>query len=172
MTAALAWTSVGIATGYRGNTRVSTARAMAHGASTACHGCGLGTCRGSVRGKLRVTNHGNPRKSAAIATAISADAEPQQFSRPSAAIATAILRYAAMATEVRGSCHGNSTDVKPQQFSRPSAAILRYTAIATKVPAIATANSTAFRGHPRQLNYNVNRRQFTCNHGSCNGNPR
>ena len=106
MTAALAWTSVGIATGYRGNTRVSTARAMAHGASTACHGCGLGTCRGSVRGKLRVTNHGNPRKSAAIATAISADAEPQQFSRPSAAIATAILRYAAITTEDCGNCHG------------------------------------------------------------------
>ena len=66
------------------------------------HGCGThGTCRGSFRGKLRRTNHGNPRKlpwqfpwvSAAIATAVFADVQPKQFPRPSAA--------------VRGNCHGN-----------------------------------------------------------------
>ena len=66
MTVALPWSSVGLSTGYRGNPRVSTARATAfhctwrfHGK---CHGCGHGTCRGSVRGNLRGTNHGNSRK--------------------------------------------------------------------------------------------------------------
>ena len=66
MTVALPWFSVGLSTGYRGNPRVSTARATAfhctwrfHGK---CHCCGHGTCRGSVRGNLRGTNHGNPRK--------------------------------------------------------------------------------------------------------------
>ena len=58
-----------------------------------CHGCGHGTCRGSVRGKLRRTNHGNPRNSAAIVMAVFADVQPQQFPPPSAA--------------VRGHCHGN-----------------------------------------------------------------
>ena len=121
-----------------------------------------------------------PRKPAAIATAISADVKPQQFPRPSAVIVTAIFRYAAIATEVRGNCHGNfrgsqttaiSTTIRgnppiqgnchgnPRQLPRKSTAI-------------ATAISTAFRGHPRQLNCHVNRRQFPCNHGRCNGNPR
>ena len=66
MTVALPWSCVGLCTGYRGNPRVSTARATAfrctwrfHGK---CHGCGHGTCRGSVRGNLPGTNHGNPRK--------------------------------------------------------------------------------------------------------------
>ena len=66
MTVTIPWSSVGLSTGYRGNPRVSTARATAfhctwrfHGK---CHGCGHGTCRGSVRGNLRGTNHGNPRK--------------------------------------------------------------------------------------------------------------
>ena len=55
-----------------------------------------------------------PRKSAAIATAISADVKPQQFPRPSAAI----LRYTAIATEVHHSCHR-----KFYGIARPSAAI-------------------------------------------------
>ena len=55
-----------------------------------------------------------PRKSAAIATAISADVRPQQFPRPSAAI----LRYTASATEVHGNCHSNFHGIP-----RPSAAI-------------------------------------------------
>ena len=66
MTVALPWSSVGLSTGYRGNPRVSTARATAcrctwrfHGK---CHGCGHGTCRGSVHGNLRGTDHDNPRK--------------------------------------------------------------------------------------------------------------
>ena len=57
---------MGLATGYRGNPRVSTARATAfhcamrfHGK---CHGCGHGTCRASVRGNLRGSRHVNPRK--------------------------------------------------------------------------------------------------------------
>ena len=89
-----------------------------------CYGCGHGTCRGSVRGKLCGTNHGNPRKSAAIATVISADVKPQQnkhdrpgelsrqssdtrqLPRKSTAVTTAIY------TAVRGhprqlSCHVN-----------------------------------------------------------------
>ena len=94
MTAALPWTSVGVATG------------KGHGSwrfDGKCHSsCGHGTCRGSVHGKLRCTNHGNPRKSGANAMAISADVKPQQFTRPSAAIVTAILRYAAIATKIRG----------------------------------------------------------------------
>ena len=61
--------------------------------------------------QIRGTNHGNPRKSATHL--------PQPFPRtsnhsnfhghprPSAAIATAILRYAAIATEARGNCHVN-----------------------------------------------------------------
>ena len=99
------------------------------------YGCGHDTCRGSVRGKLRRTNHGNPRKSAAIATVISADVKPQQFPLPSAAIRgqwqssdTRQLprKAAAIATAI-------SAEVKPQQFPRPSAAILRYVAVATEV---------------------------------------
>ena len=97
VTVALPWSSMGLSTSYRGNPRVSTARATAfrctwrfHGK---CHGCGHGTCRGSVRGKLRGTNHGNPRKSAANATVLSAAVKPHQFPRSSAAI--------------RGHCHGN-----------------------------------------------------------------
>ena len=38
-----------------------------------CHGCGHGTYHGSVRGKLRRTNHSNPQKSTSIATVFSAE---------------------------------------------------------------------------------------------------
>ena len=157
MTTALPWTSVGVATGYRGNRRVSTARATAHGASTAdCHGCGHGTCRGSVRGKLRGTNHVNPRKSAAIATAISADVKPQQFPRPSAAI----RGHCHGNPLIRGNCHGNprplsgqiSADVNPQHFVRPSAAIDNYHGSPRQLPRQFpwTSNHSNFHGHPRQ----------------------
>ena len=93
-----------------------------------CHGCGHGTCRDAVRGILRGINHGNPRKSAVIATAISADVKPQQFPRLSAAI----LRYPATATDVHGDCRSNSHGI-PQ----PSTAIElpRYsTAISLQSP--------------------------------------
>ena len=66
MTTALSWSSMGLATGYRGNPRVFTARATAFHCTwrfhSKCHGCGHGTCRGCVRGNLRGTRHGNPRK--------------------------------------------------------------------------------------------------------------
>ena len=61
VTVTLPWSSVGLATGYRGNPRVSTARATAFHCTShfhgKCRGCGHGTCRGSVRGNLRGTNH-------------------------------------------------------------------------------------------------------------------
>ena len=66
MTAALPWTSVGVATGYRGNPRVSTAKAMAYGASTA-NDTVVATARAAC---LSVANsvvptmvtHGSPRQ--------------------------------------------------------------------------------------------------------------
>ena len=66
ITATLMWTSVSVATGYRGNLRVSTARATAHCASTA-NATVVATARAVV---LSVENsvvptmatHGSPRK--------------------------------------------------------------------------------------------------------------
>ena len=125
----------------------STARATSHGDSTA-NVTVAATARAAVL-------------SVAIATAISADAKPQQFPRPSATIATAILRHMAIATEIRGNCHGNFRGRQTTAISSTIHGNLRYKAIATEV-----------RGHPRQLNCHVNGRQFPYNHGSCNGNPR
>ena len=101
MTAEFPWTSVGVATGHRGNSRVSTTSATAHGVHGSCHRCDHGTCRGSVRGKLRRANDGNPQKSAVIATAVSV----------------------AKSTAIRGHYHGNAaitTEFRgnPRQFSR------------------------------------------------------
>ena len=66
MTEALPWYSVGLSKGDRGDTRVSTARATAFHCTWRFHGkrqgCGHRTCRGSVCGNLRGTNHGNPWK--------------------------------------------------------------------------------------------------------------
>ena len=68
-----------------------------------CHGCDHRTCRVSVRGKLRRTNHSNPRKSAETAFAIS--------------------------TAIRGHCHSKATittEIRgyqrqlPRQFPRKS----------------------------------------------------
>ena len=127
-----------------------------------CHGCGPGTCHGYVRGKLRGTKHVNPRTSPAITTVISADVKPQQCPRPSAA--------------TRGYCHGNLlTRVNyrgrprqlPRQFPLTSNysnfnGHQRYSSDTMQLPqkstTIATAISTAFQGHPRQLNCYVNRR--------------
>ena len=66
MTAALPWTYVGAAKGYRGNPRVPAARATPHGASTA-NATVVATARAVV---LSVENsvvptmatHGSPRK--------------------------------------------------------------------------------------------------------------
>ena len=123
-----------------------------------CHGCGHGTCRGSVRGELRGTNHGHPRKAAAIATAISADVKPQQFPRPSAAIATATLRYAAITTEVRGNCHGNFRG-------------RQTTAILTAIHSHCHGNPPIrgkYHGSPRQLPRPFPR---TSNHSNFHGHP-
>ena len=90
MTAELSWTSVGVATGYRGNLRVSTASATAHGTSTA-NATFVVTARAAV---LSVANpvvptmaiHGGLRH-------LPGQVSPWQFLRPSAA--------------VRGKCHCN-----------------------------------------------------------------
>ena len=66
MTATFPWASVGVDTGYRGNPRVSTARATAHDASTA-NATVVATARAAV---LSVANsvvptmatHGSPRQ--------------------------------------------------------------------------------------------------------------
>ena len=87
----------------------STASATAHGSSTANATTVVATARAAVvRGKLRPINHGNPRKSAAIAMAETA-----------AAISTAICGHGhgntAITTEVRG-----SPRQLPWQFPRAS----------------------------------------------------
>ena len=77
MTAELPRTSTGVATGYCGYPWNS---AYFHGKCHGSwhfhgkgHGCVHGTSSGSVRGKLCGTNHGNPQKSAPIATEVSAE---------------------------------------------------------------------------------------------------
>ena len=93
-----------------------------------CHGNPptRGNCHG-IQGNFHGNFHG--RQSPAIST------ETHGIPRPSSAIATAILQYVAIATELHGNCHGgnchgNFTDVNPLQFPR---------------------KTTAFHGHPRQL---------------------
>ena len=133
MTAEFPWISVGVATDYRGNPRVFTASATGHGTSAAnATVVATARSRGSSRGKLHRTNNGNPRKSAETAVTISTAIRgylprqrgnhhgsprqlPRQFPRtsnrsnfhghprPSASIASAILRYEVASTEVRGS---------------------------------------------------------------------
>ena len=74
-------------------------------------------------------HHGSPRKSAAIATAVSAAVEPQKFIRPSATVALCHGNHS-----IRGKHHGSprtpaaiaaecSPDVEPQQSTRSSAAV-------------------------------------------------
>ena len=133
MTVALPWSSVGLATGYRGNPRVSTARATAfhvHGASTASAtvGYGHGTCRGSVHDNLRGTCHGKPRKYHGNCHGIFhghlhviCRGNPRQ----STAKATAFPGNChgnpptASAMTIRGNCHGTPRQL-PQQFPRTS----------------------------------------------------
>ena len=162
-----------ITTGYRGNSRVSTACAMAHGTSTATATV-VATARAAV---LSVANSivstmatdGSPRKFCAetavtISTAIRGYCHgnaaittksrvilrqlPRQFPRtsnrrnfhghpwPSAAIDAAILRCATITTKVRGYCqstyrgsvrgklrHTNHAHGSPRQFPRQFATI-------------------------------------------------
>ena len=125
------------------------------------HGCGHGTFRGSVRGKGRRTNHGNPRKSAANATKF--------FAQTAVAFSTAIpghcLGNAAITTEVRG-----SRRQLPRHFPRasirsnfhghpwPSAAIttiiLRYAANTTEVRGVCHSTCRgSVRGKFRRTNH-------------------
>ena len=111
MTAEHPWTSASVAKGYRGNPRVSTASATAHDTSTA-NATVVAIARAAVFPlansvvpamptdecsrqwpRPRDNDPGGPRKSAAIATAVVAEVQPQQFSRLSVA--------------VRGHFHGN-----------------------------------------------------------------
>ena len=129
MTTALPWTSAGVAAGYRRNPRVSTASATDHGTPRQMPRFSHGTRRSSVGGKLGRINHGNPA-AVAISTdfrgrchgnaAITPEVReivgqfPRHFPRtssqrnfhdhprPSAAIAKAIPRYAAIITQVCG----------------------------------------------------------------------
>ena len=134
MTAALPWTSMGVATDYRGNPRVSTARATAHGASTA-HATVVATARAAV---LSVANsvvptmatHGSPRQLPRqfprTSNHSNFDGHPQPLPRQSSDTRQIPRKSAATATAI-------SADVKPQQFPRPSAAILRHPGIVTQV---------------------------------------
>ena len=66
MTAELPWTSVGVATGYRGNPRVSTESATAHGTSTA-NAMVMATARAAVLSAANfvvstMATHGSPRQ--------------------------------------------------------------------------------------------------------------
>ena len=147
MTAALPWTSMGVATDYRGNPRVSTARATAHGASTA-HATVVATARAAV---LSVANsvvptmatHGRPRQLPRQFPRTSNHSNfhghPQQLSRHSSDTWQLPRKSAAIATAILA-------DVKPQQFPRPPAVILRYAAIATDVHGNCHSN---FHGIPQ-----------------------
>ena len=109
MTAELPWTSVGVATSYRGNSWVSTASATAHDTSTA-------TATVVVTARAAVQSVAN--SFASIMATHGSSPLPRQFPRtsnrsnfhghpwPSGAIAMAILRYAEITTVVRGYCHG------------------------------------------------------------------
>ena len=119
-------------TEVRGNCHVNVRGRQTTAISTAIRG----HCHGYP--PILGNYHGSPRKLP----------RPQQFPPPSAAIATAILPYAVITTQVRGNCHGNfrrrqttaiSTAIRgnppihgnyhessrqlPQQFPRHSAAI-------------------------------------------------
>ena len=130
------WVSTASATAHGTSTATATVVATAHATvlsvapsvapTMATHGNSrplprqfLRNCRGNVHGHPRSLprqhgkHHGCPRKSAAIATAVSADVQPKQFTRP----------YVA----VRCQCHGNpsicgdyhgSTGVLPQHVPR------------------------------------------------------
>ena len=124
--------------------------------------------------------HGHPRPLPRLSS------DTRQLPRKSAEIATST----AISTAICGHCHGNppicgNYDASPRQLPRQFPQTSNHSnfhghprqssdtrQLPRKFTAIATAISTAFRGHPRQLNSHVNRRQFPCNHGSCNGHPR
>ena len=114
MTAELPWTSVRVATGYRGNPRVSTASATAHGLFTTNIAV-VATARAAVFSVANsvvstMETHGSSRQL------------PPQFSRklrwkrprPPAAIATATRQSPRTSAEIV------AADVQPKRFPRPS----------------------------------------------------
>ena len=139
-----------------------------------CHGCGHGTCGGSVRGKLHGTNHGNPRKSSANATAISANVKPQRLPRPSAAIC--------------GHCHGNppilgnyhrSPRQLPRQFPRTSIhnnfhghprPLPRQSSDTRQLPRKSAVIATAISADVKPQHFAI--RGNPPIHGNCHGSPR
>ena len=124
MTAEIPWTPVSVATGYRGNPRVSTAGATAHGTSTVkttvvatTRGTVLSVAKSAVptiatHGSLRHlprkrgNHHGIQRSSTEIATAVFAGVQTQQFPRQSAA--------------VRDHCHAQSCDNSTHHLALPT----------------------------------------------------
>ena len=147
---ALPWSSVDLATGYRGSPRVSTARATAfhytwrfHGKH---HGCGHDTCRGSVRGNLRGTRHGNPRKYHGNYNGIfhghlyvNCRGNPRQSM--------------ANATAFHGNCHGNFHGRQSTAISTDNHGVCRPSAAIAKAIPHSTVISTAIftGGNLRQL---------------------
>ena len=123
MTAELPWTSVGAAADNRGNPRVSTVSATAHGTSTA-NVTVVATARATV---LSVANSG--------VSTMETDGSPRQlpwqfprkplwqFPRTSATIVTATRQSPWQSAEVRGNGHGFFANVQTTQLPRPSAAV-------------------------------------------------
>ena len=145
--------AVGLATGYRGNPRVSTARATAFHCTwrfhRKCHGCGHGTCRGSVRGSLRRARHANPRKyHGNFHGIIRGHAHVNCPGNPRQSMANA--------TAFNGNCHGNP----------PTASAMEIRVNSTEthgIPPLSATIATAI------LQYAATATEF---HGNCHGFPR
>ena len=134
MIAALPWFSVGAATSYRENPRVSTARATSHGAFTA-NTTVVATAHAAV---LSVANsvvptmalYGSPpqlpRQFPRTSSHRNCQRHPRRLSRQSSHTLQLPRKSAAISTPI-------SADVKPQQFPRPSVVIFRFKVFATEV---------------------------------------
>ena len=116
MTAKFPWTSMGVATDYRGNPRVSTANATAHGTFTT-------NAMAVAKARVAVLSEAN-----SCVPIMATDGSrrqlprkfrwklPSQFPRPFAAIATVTRPSPRKSADVRGNCHSTSR-------GRPTAAI-------------------------------------------------
>ena len=131
MTAELPQTSEDVATGCRGNSRVSAASVTAHGTSTesarvvaTARAAGLSVANSVVQS---MATHGSPRQLPRKFTRKFPRKLPLQFPRPSAVISTATRQSRRKSDDVRGNCHGGFR-------GRPTEAI-----------------STAIGGRPRPL---------------------
>ena len=165
MTAALPWTSVGVATGHRGNPWISTARTATHGASTA-NVTVVATARAAV---LSVANsvvpsmatHGNPRQLPRQFLRTSIHSNFHGYPRPSAAIATETLRYAANTTEAPGKRLGS---FRGRQTAAIFKAILGY-------PRPLPRDSSDTQQLPRKSTTIPRRFPPMSNHSNFHGNP-